>query len=181
VPDLAGLEGTLIRLKRKEFVKRKRALIIGMLLILGVCGCWGPLVRTDLDSLRKNPDEFKGKAVLLTTDIASLLDNQESYLHHKVELTGQVEYLGFPGQVYWSFLLKDEAGRALHCYEQEYHVYSWGMVDAAIRRAEREHGVVTVVGKPERGGRLELDWIDYRGQHLDTDHKPPSFHVPLLR
>lgn len=161
-------------------MNKLHALILAMLMVVGVgaSGCQGPLVRTDLDTFTKNPEEFKGKMVLVTTDLARLIDNQEAYCKKKVELTGYVEYLGHRGVSDWGFLLKDEAGRSVLCHEQNYRIEAWNMPVTILRRAEREHGVVTVVGEVERGPRIELDWIEYQDLHLDTDTKPHSVALP---
>lgn len=154
--------------------------LLALLMVVGAgaAGCQGPLVRTDLDRLLSNPDEFKGKSVLVTTDIARLLENQDAYYKKKVELTGYVEYLGHRGVSDWGFLLKDEAGKSLLCHEQNYRVVVWDMPVAILRRAERERAVVTVVGRVERGGRIELDWIEFQDLHLDTDYRPHSVAIP---
>lgn len=155
------------------------AIIVAMLVLVGgVSGCQGPLVRTDLDTYVKNPQEFKGKMVLFTTDITHLLDNQETYLRKKVELAGYVEYLDHHGVSDWGFRLKDDAGNSVLCHEQNYRVAAWDRLVTILRRAERERGVVTVVGEAEWGGKIELDWIEYQGQHLDTDYKPYSIALP---
>jgi hypothetical protein len=45
----------------------------------------------------------------------------------------------------------------------------------AVRRAERNNEQITVVGKLQMGLEIELDWIEYEGQIIDTDFKPPEF------
>ena len=32
----------------------------------------------------------------------------------------------------------------------------------------------------EKNLEIELDWIEYEGQHYDTDFKPPQFWVPFF-
>ena len=49
----------------------------------------------------------------------------------------------------------------------------------AVRRAEREKQVLTVVGKVEMGPKIELDWIEHEGLHIDTDFKPQT--MPAFR
>jgi len=69
----------------------------------------------------------------------------------------------------------------LRCYEWEYRVDGWIAPEMALRRAEKENEQVTVVGKLEGGLRIELDWIEYKGQHYNTDYKPPGFRSPFFK
>jgi hypothetical protein len=95
-------------------------------------------------------------------------------------VSGNVEYVGLRASAYWNFKLKNETGEVITCYEYNYHVEAWIMPDVAVKRAEREQEPLTVVGKLEGKSRLELDWIEYKGQHYNTDHKPVHIPYPFL-
>jgi len=154
-------------------MKKLLLLTACLALSLAVCAC-APFVKTDLKSFNANPEEYKGKRVVLTTDLRSLAEKPEDYLGKDIEVTGYVRLNGLRRLGDWAFVLEDEKGRSVRCYEREYRVDSWIMPSMAIRRAAREHEQVTVVGRVERDREIELDWIEYQGQHYDTDYKPPA-------
>jgi len=159
--------------------KKKFLTIIGTVLSLMLFSC-APMVKTDLKSLNENPEKYKGKWVIITTDLKSVADDPKAYRGKHIELTGYVKLDGFRGINGWSFILKDVAGKSLRCYEREYRVDSWIMPEMALRQAEKENAQVTVVGKFEGGLKIELDWIEYKGQHYDTDYKPPMVLLPIF-
>ena len=137
--------------------------------------CCAPLVKTDLKSLNENPEEYHGKRVVVTTDLRSIVEKPEDYLGKKIELTGYVKYNGFRDFSHWNFLLKDEEGRSVRCYEREYRLDAWIWPVVALRRAEKKNEQLTIVGKLHKGLEIELDWIEYEGVKINTDHKPPGF------
>jgi hypothetical protein len=138
-------------------------------------GC-APMVKTDLKSLLADPEKYKGSEVIVTSDIKSVLGDKKAYLGRKVELKGYVEFYGLRRLDPWHFILKDEEGNAVTCYEWEYRVRSWTIPEVTLRQAQKQHQEVTVVGRVE-SSRIELDWIEYQGQIIDTDYKPPYIIV----
>jgi len=152
-----------------------------MVLSLILFSC-APMVKTDLKSLNENPKKYKGKWVIVTTDLKSVVDNPKGYRGKNIELTGYVKLdtFGFTGINDWSFILKDEEGNSLRCYEREYRVYGWIMPEMALRRAEKENEQVTVQGRLEGGLKIELRWIEYKEQHYNTDYKPPIIPFPIF-
>jgi hypothetical protein len=140
-------------------------------LAFGLYAC-SPLVKTDLKSLNENPGQYKGKRVVVTTDLRNILETPEDYFGKKVEVTGYVTTNRLRRSGDWSFILEDEEGRSVTCYEWKYRIDSWLMPSMAIKRAARENGQVTVVGKLEKDLEIELDWIEYEDQHYDTDYLP---------
>ena len=131
-----------------------------------------PLVKTDLESLSANPAQYEGKRVIVTTDVRSLIEKPEDYWGRKVEVTGYVEINGLRRSGDWEFILRDDEGRSVKCYEWKYRVESWILPSMALRRAASENGQVTVVGKVEKDLEIELDWIEYKDEHYDTDYIP---------
>ncbi|MFH0814025.1 MAG: hypothetical protein V2A69_14490 [Pseudomonadota bacterium] len=160
-------------------MKYFRGWTMGLVFSLSLLGC-APVVKTDLKSFKENPEAYQGKEVIITTDVKSVVEDPESYLGRKIELKGFVKYNGFRGFSHWNFFLKDEEGRSLRCYEREYRIEAWIWPTTILRRAERENEQLTVVGKLQKGKEIELDWVEYKGQTIDTDYKPPQFPVPLL-
>ena len=150
--------------------------LLGSVLSISLLSC-APLVKTDLKSLTKDPEKYRGKRVIITTDLKSLVENPAPYVGKQVELTGNVEGEDRKSN-YWNFILKDEEGRTVKCYEREYRVDTWIVPKMAVRQAERNNEKITVVGRLKAGLRIELDRIEYKGQTIDTDHKSPAFPTP---
>jgi len=148
-----------------------------LVLCLSLFACM-PLVKTDLKSLKENPDEYKGKRVVVTTDLKSVVEEPEDYFGKNIEVTGYVNLNGLRRSGDWGFILRDEEGRSVRCYEWKYRVESWIMPSMALRRAEKENGQVTVVGKLEKDLEIELDWVEYKDQHYDTDYIPYTAFRP---
>ena len=145
--------------------------IFGLVLSLILNSC-APMIKTDLQSLKDNPEKYQGKIVIITTDIKSVFEAPEAYLGKKIELKGYVEYKGFREFRNWNFILKDKEGRSIRCYEREYRVEAWIIPVMAIRKAARNNEQLTVVGKLQKGLKIELDWIEYEGLIIDTEFKP---------
>jgi hypothetical protein len=165
--------------ERMHAAKKFMVLIMGMIFSSSLAGC-APLVKTDLKSFNDNPEEYKGKDVIFTVDIKSVVEHQEAYTGKQVELRGYVTYNGFRDFSYWNFLLNDNNGLSVRCYEDEYRVDVWSWPDTVVKGAERRHEQVAVVGKLEKGRGLELRWIEYDGQTISTDYKPPSIIFPVF-
>ena len=109
-----------------------------------------------------------------------LLKPQKFFVDKKIELTGYVKLNGFRRTNDWGFILQDGVGRQVRCYEREYRISSWIMPEMALRQAEKGNEKVTVEGKFEKNGKIELDWIEYKGQHFNTDYKPPEVRSPFF-
>ncbi|MCX8012126.1 MAG: OB-fold putative lipoprotein [Desulfobacterota bacterium] len=140
------------------------------------------MIKTDLTSLQEHPEKYKGKWVIVTTELKSLVNNPKNYQGKNIEVTGLVKLESFDFRRIngWSFILKDKEGNSVRCYEQEYRVESWTIPELVLRRAEKEKKPVTVVGKFEGSQRIELDWMEYEGQHYDTDYKPPNIQFSIF-
>jgi len=153
--------------------------MMGGALFLNLISC-APIVKTDLKSLQENPEAYKGKKVIVIADIKSVVEAPGAYMDKKIEIMGYVTLDSFRKTNDWSFVLKDEEGRQVRCYEREYRITSWIMPEMAIRQATQRKEKVTAAGKFEKNGRIELDWIEYKNQHFNTDYKPPEIRAPLF-
>ena len=160
--------------------KRVMVVVVGLIFSLGLFGC-APLVKTDLKGFTENPEKYKGKFVIITADIKSVLEKPGAYVGKRIELKGYVSYKGFWGFSHWNFMLKDEEGNSIRCYENEYRVDVWLWPDMIVKRADKNHEQLTVVGKLERGLELELRSIEYNGQTISTDYLPPAIAFPCCR
>jgi len=148
--------------------------MMGVTLFLNLISCAHVVVKTDLKSLQENPEAYKGKKVIVIENIKSVVEAPEAFLDKKIEIMGYVTLDGFRKTNDWSFVLKDEEGRQVRCYEREYRITSWIMPEMALKQANQGKEKVTVAGKFEKNGKIELDWIEYKGQHFNTDYKPPE-------
>ena len=163
--------------ERETRVKTFLICFLGLALSISFLSCAPlPVVKTDLKSLSEDPEKYQGKEVIITTDLKSLVENPAPYLGRKIELRGYVEY-GLRRFGDWTFVLKDEEGRAITCYEREYRIRAWIIPTMAVRRAERNDEKITVVGMLQGDPRIELDWIEYDGEIIDTDYKPPRILI----
>jgi len=154
-------------------MKKILIFLLGITLAAGLFSCAGPVVKTDLQSVEENPDTYKGDQVVIATDLRSVVENPDAYLDKRIELKGFVEYRETPLRPYWHFLLKDEDGRSLKCYERRYNNDVWEWPLTAVRKAKKNKEQLTVVGWLEKGRALELDWVEYDGKTIDTDYLPP--------
>ena len=157
-------------------MKMLSVFIIRIILLFSISGCT-PVVKTDLKSLNENPEQYRDKEVIVVTDLARVVEDPDAYRGRRVELTGYVAYKGFWASNYWNFILKDETGASIKCFERNYRVDAWLRPVVAVRRAEREKQLLNVVGKVEMGPKIELDWIEHEGVHIDTDFKPRTMLV----
>ncbi len=128
------------------------------------------IVKVDLLSLNDHPEEYEGKRVIITTDIETIAMNPEPYFSKDVELSGFVGKDSFG--LDWEFLLENEEGISVKCYESKYRNYPWIRADMAVRKARINNEKITVVGILNKGFGIELDWIEYEGQIIDTDYRP---------
>jgi len=132
------------------------------------------VVETSLNSYLQNPKAYKGKKVIIVASIKDVLKNPSPLIGKKIKVKGFVKYIGFRGYPYWNFILMDKEGNSIRCYEKEYRVQAWIVPIMAVKEAEKKNEIIIAVGKLKKKGLLELDWIEYRGEVIDTDYKPPS-------
>jgi len=161
-------------------MKKLLAFIMGMIFFMSLSTC-APVVKTDLKSLNEEPEKYQGKRVIIITDLAGLYENLTPYLGRKIELSGHVEYKRTKGIYYWNFILKDEDRRTVICYERNYRVRPWLTPVYAVKKAERYNQKITVAGKLQERLRIELDWIEYEGDTIDTNYVPPHIQFPPHR
>jgi hypothetical protein len=157
-------------------VRKILVAIMGIISLLGLYSCLGPVVKTDLQSLNENPEDFEGKEVIITAALNTVTENPDAYLYKKIELKGYVVYKEPWSGLYWNFILIDEDGNAVNCDERWYRTDIWIWPLTAVRHARNKNEQLTVVGRFQKGRTLELDWIEYDGQMFDTDFLPPRMY-----
>lgn len=149
-------------------------LVVAVLL----AGCASAPVVVGYDEYRTDPERYREADAIVRTDLATLLASGEALAGRKVELSGPVDYRGHAGFFYWHFYLTGPGEQRVRCYEREYRVDSWVFARNLVRRADSDAGTATVNGRYKGPFGIELDWIEYDGQRLDTDYRPPRFVLP---
>jgi len=153
---------------------------IGLAFSLTVFSC-APLAKTDLKSLNEDPEKYAGKHIVVTTNLKNVVEKPEDHLGKQIELKGYVQYDELQKLENWNFMIKDNEGRYLKCYESNYNVAAEIWTKMVVRQADRKGEQLTVMGRLEKGLVMELDWIEYGGQHIDTDVKTAAdFPFPNL-
>lgn len=145
-----------------------------LFLCLGIYGCSGPIVRTDIKTFNADPGQFKGKSVIIQTTIEELNQNPELYYKKNVEVSGMVD-INPVGLIDWYFDLVDDEGRKVVCYERTYRNVAWSYATTMVRRFDRTKETVTVEGRYQENRQIELNYIIFQGdRRIDTDYIPPS-------
>jgi hypothetical protein len=160
-------------------MKRLLIWIAGVAVIFTLNSCaTSEIVRVDLTHFNENPEEFEDKRVIIKTDIEAITKNPEPYLSKDIELSGFVKKGSFGFD--WGFLLEDEEGLSVKCYERKYRLSPWVRADMAVRKARIKNEKITIVGEIRKNFGIELDWIEYEGEVIDTDYKPYRGHYRFL-
>jgi hypothetical protein len=142
------------------------------LIVAVVAGGCVHMVKTDLDTYLTNKGEFRGKQVVLETDLQDLLERYDIYRGKTVELTAPVSYCGSWHFWTWHIIL-EEGDTMIRAYESEYRIYPDRRAVFLMRAAGREKGSVTIQGKVERNG-IELNRIYYKDLAVNTNIKMDS-------
>jgi hypothetical protein len=143
-----------------------------------IAGCASAPVTVDYAEYREEPERYREADAIVRTDLPTLLASGETLEGRQVELSGAVDYRGHTGFFYWHFYLAGPGGERVRCYEREYRVDSWVYARNLARRADSDGGTLKAVGRYEPPLGIELDWIEYDDQHVDTDYMPPRFVLP---
>jgi len=157
-------------LNKERKMKNRLLFLISWFFLLGCT----PIVETDINSFMQNPRKYEGKKVVIVTTIKDIQKRPDLFIGKEVKIKGFVRYLGFRGFPYWNFIIKDKEGNSIRCYEREYRIEAWIVPVTALRDAQKNKDILVAVGRLKRKDLLELDWIEYKGQMIDTDFKPVS-------
>ena len=164
--------------REKKPMKRLILGLTGLVFLMNLFSCAGQeIVKVDLTSFNENPQLYEDKRVILKTDITTLVNDPTPYISKDIEISGFVKK-GTIG-LDWGFYLEDEAGESVKCYESKYRHYPWIRADMAVRKARAVNERMTIVGIFRKNFGIELDWIEYGGEVIDTDYKPyiPTFPI----
>lgn len=150
-------------------MKKITVLAIGIFLVFMALSACGSVVKITPQNYMENPETYKGKRVILTTNIKSVIEDQETLLGKKIELSGSFKENKFNDFKDWGFTLADESGRLISCYEFETRDVDFIEQEIVLRRAKKENELVTVVGTLRRGPRIELETFETGGHVYYTD------------
>ncbi|MDX1778392.1 MAG: hypothetical protein R3339_05895 [Thermodesulfobacteriota bacterium] len=142
--------------------------IVFLIAAIVLSGC-AHMVKTDLDTYLENKEEFKGKQVILKTDLQDLSERYDMYRRKRVELTAPVTYSG--SWKFWTWhIILDDGENMIRAYESEYRIYADRRAVYLLWSALREKGSVTIQGRVEKQG-IELNRIYYKDYAINTNVK----------
>ena len=144
------------------------AKVVFLIIAIVISGCVN-MVKTNLDTYLTNKEEFRGKQVILETDLRDLLERYDVYRGKTVELTAPFTYFGSWHFWTWHIIL-DDGDNMIRAYESEYRIYPDRRAVFLLKAAEREKGSVTIQGKVERKG-IELNRIYYKDFAVNSNIK----------
>lgn len=160
-------------------IKNLIMLFVSAVFLISFIGCMPKeIVKVDLNSFNENPEIYENKRVVFKTDIKTLINDPTLYHFKDVEITGYVKR-EIHSRAPWKFKLVDDEGVSVKCYEMRYTNYPWHQADFAVKRARHSNESMTVVGTFRKNATIELDWIEYDGQTIDTDYKPYVHRFPI--
>ena len=161
-------------------MKRLAVVFLGLMTMLNLnCCVTKEIIKLDLASYNENTEAYKDKRVIITTDIASLINDPTPFYSKDVEISGVIN--NRPMGLEWGFYLEDEAGLNIKCYERTYRHSPWIRADNVVKRARRNHDRIMIVGVFSRLHDIELDWIEVGGEIIDTNYKPDSLSPRIRR
>ena len=152
--------------------------LTGLIILISLISCAGrEIVKVDLTHFNENPQLYQDKRVIFKTDIKTLTNAPTPYFSKDIEISGFVHKRS-PG-FDWGFYLEDEEGMRVKCYERKYRHSPWIRADMAVRKARNLKKRMIIVGVFRKHGGIELDWIEYGGENIDTDYKPYVPRFPI--
>lgn len=122
-----------------------------------------------------HPYASSGPDAPVEVSAAEIQADPVGYTHAYVVLEGHIDRHAYDPPGRWGFLLTDEQGTGLRCYERNYRREGPFGVRILLRKVVAQAGTLRVAGRVTRDGELELDWVEYGGSRFDTDFAPEPF------
>jgi len=150
----------------------RRYLLLCLAVLLPVAACSSlPRVRAPLDQVLADPTAFEDSELIVTADIADVLERYPLYRERRIEVTGTVVYYG--RQSFWTwYLLLTDGQRTLRCYTHHYRLSAGRDAKVMLLRALKDRKPLTVNGFLRNDG-IDIREIVYEGQIVRPDYKPP--------
>lgn len=132
--------------------------------------CSTQLVRIDWDTYKTNPSLYNDKDIIISADLADILDNYESFEDKRIELRAHIAHFEERDSMVWHLILEKE-GKKLRAYEDDFLGFVPPDAVYLARLAKNEGGLVTARGKLFKGG-MELDQLSYKSLLVNTSAIP---------
>jgi hypothetical protein len=143
-------------------------ILIIIVTLLSLAGCSPkPIIKVDLDTYLRNPDQYKDQQVVIATTLKDVTERFDLYRGKVVELSAPVTYYGFGGFWTWHIILEKD-GEKLRCYEYKYRLYPDPTAVNLALSAKTQEGEVTVQGELLRDG-IELNRLKYKSFNINTN------------
>ncbi len=139
--------------------------------LLAVASCALPRVHSTLDEVLADPATFDNCELIITADIADVLNRYQLYHGRRVELTGTVAYYGHRSFWTWHIMLAD-GQQQLRCYTHHYRLSVGRDAQAMLLRAFAAQKPLSVNGILRNDG-IDIREIVYEEQIVRPDYKPP--------
>jgi hypothetical protein len=145
--------------------------LVAVLLPVGACSSL-PRVRAILDHVLADPAAFEDCELIITADIADVLERYPFYHERRVEVTGTVAYYGRQSFWTWYIMLADHE-HTLRCYTNHYRLKAGRDAETMLLRAFADRKPLTVNGVLRKDG-IDIREVVYEGQVVRPDFKPPE-------
>jgi len=147
----------------------QRYYILPIILTFWLASCV-PIARIDSDTYLQNQALYKNREIIITTDLAQVLNNYEVFKGRRVEITATVSHFEERDSMVWHLILEKE-GRKQRAYEDNFLKFVPADAVYLARWAKNEGGYVTARGKLFEGG-MELDQLTYKSLIVNTSAIP---------
>ena len=147
----------------------KKYYVMFVVTMVTLLGCT-KMIRVDADTYMYNQEFYKGKSVLIETDLEDVIEHYRLLKGQDVELTAFVGDYGEWGLGGWYVILKKD-GNEFRCYEEKYKYYLPWEALYLVRWARSEGGEITARGRLRNDG-VELYQLAYRSLIVNTNAVP---------
>lgn len=141
------------------------AVILTMLL-----GCSTRITRIDADTFLNNQALYKNADVIITADLAQVIDNYAAFEGREIELTAPISHFEERDSISWHLVFEKE-GKKLRAYEDDFLGFVPPDAVYLARLAKNEGGGVTARGELRKGG-MELHQLTYKSLIVNTSAIP---------
>lgn len=156
-----------------RLLHRTSVILLGTVCML--CGCAiKERVLIGLDQYRSNPEAYQKYEVILSADLADILDRYNEYLDKRIQVTAHHEYFGYHGFWTWYIMLR-EGDRKLRCYTHHYRIRAEWDAENLLLWARSEGQPITINGILYRNG-IDISEIIYKDQVVRPSVKTVRFY-----
>lgn len=132
---------------------------VTLLLTILLAGCVHE-IRIDSAAYLQNPERYTNKDIIITADLAQVLDNYKLFEGRTIETNALISHFEERDSMAWHLILEKD-GKQLRAYEDSFLKYVPADAVYLARWAKNEGGYVTARGKLLKD-RMELDQLVYK-------------------